>query len=177
MVSVSIVGELAAAVAKQLGLSDDEIALARLTAEYRDIGKAAIPDEILSKPGPLDDQEWAFMKRHTLMGERILGRSPALVRIALLVRATHERVDGTGYPDGLHGNEIPLISRIVAVVDAYDAMTAQRVYRTPLSSEQAIGELRRCVGSQFDTTVIDAFITVYRAAATAPTDRHTPLAA
>jgi diguanylate cyclase (GGDEF)-like protein len=179
---VSNVGRLAAAVARQLGLSEDEVTLARLTAELHDVGKTAIPDAILNKPGPLDPAEWEFMKRHTLIGERILAAAPALARVAPLVRATHERSDGTGYPDGLHENEIPLSARIVAVVDAYDAMTADRPYRTPLTSDQAISELRRCAGSQFDPAVTDAFIAVYKAAANkaaaaARSDRDAPLAA
>jgi diguanylate cyclase (GGDEF)-like protein len=168
---VNNVGRLAAAVARQLGLSADEITLARLTAELHDVGKTAIPDAILNKPGPLDPEEWEFMKRHTLIGERILAAAPALARVAPLVRATHERSDGTGYPDALHEKDIPLSARIVAVVDAYDAMTADRPYRTPLTSDQAIAELRRCAGSQFDATVVDAFITVQHAAtANAATD-------
>jgi diguanylate cyclase (GGDEF)-like protein len=179
---VSNVGRLAAAVARQLGLSEDEVTLARLTAELHDVGKTAIPDAILNKPGPLDPEEWEFMKRHTLIGERILAAAPALARVAPLVRATHERSDGAGYPDGLRENEIPLSARIVAVVDAYDAMTADRPYRTPLTGDQAIAELRRCAGSQFDRTVTDAFITVHRAAAAktaaaATADRDAPLAA
>jgi len=165
---VSNVGRLAAAVAHQLCLSDDEVTLTRIAAELHDIGKTAIPDAILNKPGPLDEEEWAFIRRHTLIGERILAAAPALARIAPIVRATHERVDGTGYPDRLGQDEIPLTARIVAVVDAYDAMTSDRPYRQPLTSDQAIAELLRCAGSQFDPIVVDAFITVHRPAADQP---------
>jgi HD-GYP domain-containing protein (c-di-GMP phosphodiesterase class II) len=159
---LSNVGRLAEAVARQLGLSDDEVTLTRLTAELHDIGKTAIPDAILDKPGTLDADEWEFMRRHTLIGERILAAAPALARIAPLVRATHERADGAGYPDGLRAEEIPLSSRVVAVVDAYDAMTSKRAYSLPLTPNEAIDELRRCAGTQFDTTVTEAFIAVWQ---------------
>ena len=99
----------------------------------------AIPDAILHKPGPLDAQEWAFMRRHTLIGERILSAAPALVPVAKLVRSSHERFDGGGYPDGLAGDEIPLGSRIVAVCDAYDAMTSDRSYRRAMSRRGGAG--------------------------------------
>jgi HD-GYP domain-containing protein (c-di-GMP phosphodiesterase class II) len=156
----SNVGRLAVAVAEKLGLSHDEVTLTRLTAELHDIGKTAIPDEILDKPGRLDDSEWAFVKQHTVIGERIVSAAPALARIASLVRATHERPDGTGYPDGLRRDEIPLSSRIVAVVDAYDAMTSMRSYSAVLTPEQAAAELSRCAGTQFDAAVVAAFVDV-----------------
>ena len=159
---LSNVGRLAQAVAHKLGLSDDEVTLTRLTAELHDIGKTAIPDAILDKPGPLDADELAFVRRHTIIGERILAAAPTLARIAPLVRATHERADGAGYPDGLAADEIPLSARIVSVVDAYDAMTSKRPYSLPLTPEQAIEELRRCAGSQFDPVVADAFIAVWQ---------------
>jgi len=158
---LSNVGRLAVAVARKLGLSDEETTLTRLTAELHDIGKTAIPDSILDKPGPLDPDERLFIRRHTIIGERILAAAPALARVAPLVRATHERPDGQGYPDGLHGDQIPLTSRIVAVVDAYDAMTSKRAYSLPLSPEQAIDELRRCAGTQFDPMVAEAFIAIW----------------
>ena len=94
-----------------------------------DVGKVAIPDAILDKPGPLDEDEWAFMRRHTIIGERILHAAPALAAAAPLVRSRHERFDGTGYPDGLAGDDIPLGARIIAVCDAYDAMISDRPYR------------------------------------------------
>ena len=110
---LSHVGTLAEAVARKLGLSEDAVLLTRLTAELHDVGKTAIPDAILDKPGPLDDDEWALMKRHTIIGERILAAAPALARVAPLVRSTHERVDGAGYLDGLVGDAIPLSSHRV----------------------------------------------------------------
>ncbi len=177
---VSNVVRLATAVAQQLRLSEKEVALTRLTAELHDIGKTAIPETILNKPGPLDDEEWTFMRRHTLIGERILSAAPTLARIAPLVRSTHERSDGSGYPDGLSEDQIPLSARIVAVADAYDAMTAGRPYAPAVTREQATAELRRCAGTQFDPSVIDAFIAVLQAAkdksASSPHDQ-TPIAA
>ena len=155
---------LAVAVARKLGLSEPEVTLTRLTAELHDIGKTAIPDAILDKAGPLDADEWAFMRRHTVIGERILAAAPALAEVAPLVRATHERSDGAGYPDGLQESEIPFSSRIVAVVDAYDAMTSKRAYSPMRTPEQAIAELRRCSGSQFDPAVAEAFIAVWQEA-------------
>ena len=125
-----------------------------------DIGKAAIPDTILEKPGPLDPQEWAFVRRHTEIGERILAAAPALIRIAPIVRSTHERLDGNGYPDGLAGEEIPLPARIVSVADAFDAMVTERPYRRALSPGAALAELRRCAGTQFDPDVVEAFAAV-----------------
>ncbi len=157
---LSNVGRLAEAVARKLGLTDEEITLTKLTAELHDIGKTAIPDAILDKPGPLDDDEWRFMRRHTIIGERILAAAPALAEVAPLVRATHERTDGAGYPDGLLGAEIPLSARIISVVDAFDAMTSKRPYSIPLTPDKAIDELRRCAGSQFDPVVAEAFIAV-----------------
>jgi diguanylate cyclase (GGDEF)-like protein/PAS domain S-box-containing protein len=148
---------LAEAVADRLDLSDEELAPLLQAASLHDVGKAAIPDEILNKAGPLDDAEWAFMKRHTVIGERILASAPALTRASKLVRWSHEHFDGTGYPDQLAGEDIPLGSRIIAVCDAYDAMVSDRPYRAPLTSVQALAELRRCAGTQFDAQVVTVF--------------------
>ena len=111
----------------------------------------------MSKAGPLNEEEWGFMRRHTVIGERILGAAAALSSVAKLVRSSHERWDGDGYPDGLAGEEIPLGSRVIAVCDAYDAMTTDRPYRRALSSQDAIEELRNCAGTQFDPQVVDVF--------------------
>ena len=126
-------------------------------AELHDIGKVAIPDTILSKPGPLDEEEWEFMRRHTIIGQRIVCAAPALAGVGEIIRASHERWDGNGYPDGLTAREIPLAARIIAVCDAYDAMTSDRPYRRALASEMALAELRRCAGSQFDVRAVEAF--------------------
>jgi diguanylate cyclase (GGDEF)-like protein len=148
---------LAHAVATKLDLPDDQVAPLLQAASLHDVGKAAIPDEILNKPGPLDAEEFEFMRRHTMIGERILVGAPALANAAKLVRSSHERFDGGGYPDGLREDEIPLGSRIISVCDAYDAMTSHRPYRHAMSSDGALSELSGCAGTQFDPEVVDAF--------------------
>jgi diguanylate cyclase (GGDEF)-like protein len=151
------VAELCEAVGRRLSLGDEELAPLLQAATLHDVGKAAIPEAILTKPAKLTEEEWAFMRQHTLIGERILGVAPALARAARIVRSSHERVDGNGYPDKLAGDEIPRGSRIVAVCDAYDAMVSKRPYRQPMSQEVALAELRSCAGSQFDPDVVEAF--------------------
>jgi diguanylate cyclase (GGDEF)-like protein/PAS domain S-box-containing protein len=147
-------------VAERLGMPEEERAPLLQAASLHDVGKVAIPDVIINKPGPLDAEELAFMRRHTLIGERILSEAPALTRAASLVRWSHERIDGNGYPDGLKGDQIPLGSRIVAVCDSYDAMVSSRPYREPMSPEEARAELRRCAGDQFDPEVVEVFCEV-----------------
>jgi PAS domain S-box-containing protein/diguanylate cyclase (GGDEF)-like protein len=154
------VADLAAATATMLGLSREDVACTRIAAELHDIGKTALPEAILTKTGPLDQEELNFVRRHSLIGERILAAAPALARIAPVVRASHERPDGKGYPDGLVTDEIPIASRIVAVVDAFDAMVSARPYKTAMTVTQAIAELHRCAGTQFDGGVIEAFTQV-----------------
>ena len=150
------VSELAEATAQHLGLDQDQISDLRLAARLHDIGKVAVPDSILDKASALDAQEFSLIHRHTLVGERILAATPALKHIAGIVRATHERWDGTGYPDGLTGSEIPLIARIVSTADAYQAMTGERPNHSAMPPGHAIEELRRCAGTQFDPGVIAA---------------------
>ena len=158
----SSLGELAEATALRLSISHEIVEQVRHAAELHDVGKVAVPDAILDKPGPLDAGEWAFIRRHTLIGERIIAAAPALTRVAALVRASHERWDGTGYPDALAGEAIPLGARIVAVVDAFDAMTRPRPYAIRCAPEHAIEELRRCAGTQFDPVVVDAFAEAFQ---------------
>jgi HD-GYP domain-containing protein (c-di-GMP phosphodiesterase class II) len=122
-----------------------------------DVGKLAVPDSILDKAGPLDGDEWSFICRHPLIGQRILAATPGLAGAAALVRASHERPDGCGYPDGLSGDDIPLGARIVAVCDAYRAMTSERPYRGAMTAAAALDELRQGAGSQFDPVVVAAF--------------------
>jgi two-component system, cell cycle response regulator len=122
-----------------------------------DIGKAAIPAAILDKSGPLDEREWEFMRRHPTIGERIALAAPALAGTAAIIRSTHERIDGHGYPDGLTGQNIPIGSRIIAVCDAFDAMTSDRSYRPAISTDAALDELKRHAGTQFDATVVEEF--------------------
>jgi two-component system cell cycle response regulator len=117
----------------------------------------AIPEEILAKTGSLDEEEWGFVKRHTLIGERIVGSAPALAGVASMIRSTHERWDGEGYPDGLAGEEIPLGARAIFVCDAFEAMTAGRPYAEACTRGEAIMELRACSGTQFDPDLVEAF--------------------
>ncbi len=154
---ISGVAELAEAVARRLGLDEEQIDHVRHAAALHDVGKMAIPDAILDKPAALDESEWAFIRRHTIIGERIVAAAPALRPVAALVRSSHERWDGAGYPDALAGCEIPLGARIVSVCDAFDAMVADRPYRAGMDAADALAELRRCAGSQFDPDVVDAF--------------------
>jgi diguanylate cyclase (GGDEF)-like protein len=162
------VASLARAVGTRLGLMPQALEELARAAELHDVGKMAIPDAILNKPGPLDDEEWAFMRRHTLIGEGILSAAPALVPVAKLVRSSHERWDGAGYPDRLAGEAIPLGARIVAVCDAYDAMTEDRAYRKAMSQEAALAELRASAGTQFDADVVEAFCEALIEAPAAP---------
>ena len=154
------IGELALAVGRELEMGPEGLDEVARAAELHDVGKVAVPDAILDKPGSLDPVEWSFMRRHPLIGERILLAAPALRPVARLVRSSHERWDGGGYPDGLRGDEIPLGARVVAVCDAFDAMTTERPYRDPVSEDDAVAELRRCSGTQFDPVVVDAFCRV-----------------
>ncbi|MDQ3933099.1 MAG: diguanylate cyclase [Actinomycetota bacterium] len=155
------VRDLCASVADELELLPEEKAPLLQAASLHDVGKVAIPDAILNKPGPLNDEEWEFMRRHTIVGERILSAAPALVEAAKIVRSTHERFDGWGYPDGLTAERIPLGARVIAVCDAFDAMVSPRPYRVKVTPEQAVEELRRCAGAQFDPRVVEAFCAVY----------------
>jgi len=154
------VAALAAGTAGVLGLAEHEIKRVVIAAKLHDVGKLAIPDSILNSSEALADDEWQFMRQHTLIGEHILKAAPALSSAAPLVRASHERYDGTGYPDRLAGPAIPLAAQIIAVCDAYDAMTSVRPYSPAISHTDAMIELRRCAGSQFDPKVVDAFCTV-----------------
>jgi diguanylate cyclase (GGDEF)-like protein len=167
---ISRVARLAKATAELLDLPEHEITRVGLAAQLHDIGETAIPESILAKPAPLDDEESAFMRRQPVIGERIIVAAPSLANTANLVRSSHERFDGTGYPDGLAGADIPLGSRIIAVCDAYDAMIAPRPYRHPMSIPDALRELQTCAGSQLDPDVVNAFATV-------PLDEETAVAA
>ena len=150
------VGELAARISRQLGLDDAQVELTRLAASLHDLGKLAIPEEILRKPSALNESECLVLQRHPQIGFRML-ESLGVEPIADWVLHHHERWDGAGYPDRLRGEEIPLGARIIFVADAYDAMTSERVYRRPLAPEEALEELERCSGSQFDPAIVEAF--------------------
>ena len=150
------VGELAARIARRLGSDESQIELTRLAASLHDLGKLAIPEEILRKPSELNESERLVLQRHPQIGYRML-ESLGVEPIAEWVLHHHERWDGDGYPDRLRGEEIPLGARIIFVADAYDAMTSERVYRKPLSPREALEELERCSGSQFDPQIVEAF--------------------
>jgi diguanylate cyclase (GGDEF)-like protein len=151
-----MVGELAARVATRMGLDAEAIELTRLAGSLHDLGKLAIPEEILRKPGPLNEAERLVLERHPQIGYRMLD-SLGVEPVATWVLHHHERWDGNGYPDRKAGTDIPLGARILFVADAYDAMTTDRVYRGRLSHERAIAELERCAGTQFDPRVVAAF--------------------
>jgi diguanylate cyclase (GGDEF)-like protein len=152
--------ELVRAVGTSLGVADAELEDIALAAELHEVGKLAIPDSILRKPGPLTEEEWRFVRRHPLIGERILSSAPALAKVSRIVRSTHERIDGTGYPDQLAGDEIPLGARVVGACAAFVAMTSDLPYRSARTVEEAIDELRRCAGTQFDADVVEALVSV-----------------
>ena len=154
----SDVGDLALLVARRLRMSAEHIDEVVRAAELHDVGKVGIPDAILDKPAELDRDEWDFIRQHTLLGERILNAAPALRPVANIVRSSHERWDGGGYPDGLIAHQIPLGARIVSVCDAYEAMVSDRPYRRALGHDAACAELRREAGHQFDPQVVEAFL-------------------
>jgi hypothetical protein len=141
--------DAAAAVARELGLSEREVTDVKHVALLHDIGKIALPDGILRKPGPLDDEEWQIMRRHPVHGAEMIAALPGLCHLAPMVRAEHERWDGKGYPDGLAGEQIPPASRITLACDAYHAMTSDRPYRRALGREKARAEIANGLGSQF----------------------------
>ncbi len=170
------VAHLAEQVATRLGLSQLQVAETRRAAELHDIGKIAVPDAILDKRSTLTPDELEFIRRHTIIGERILQAAPSLVGVAELVRSSHERYDGSGYPDRLRGDQIPIGARIIAVCDSFDAMCTDRTYRSGKSEAAAEAELRRCSGTQFDPVVVDAFLAARHEDA-APLAAASPLAA
>src|SRR6185437_13603838 len=147
----------AAEIAGRLGWAGADLAYLRVAAMLHDVGKVALPDTILRKPGPLDEREYEEVKMHPVVGADFINRVDGLSLIALWVRHSHEHVDGSGYPDGLSGEDIPLASRILLVADAYDAMTSDRPYRGAIPHAQAVEELRRNAGRQFDPRCVEAF--------------------
>ncbi len=152
--------ELSAAVARRLGLSEEEITAVKQAALLHDIGKIGVIDIILNKPGPLDEEEWEAMQEHTKIGERIVSSIESLAHLAPIIRATHERWDGKGYPDGLSGEEIPLASRIIFACDSFHAIISDRPYREALNIREALEEVRRNSGTQFCPSVVRVLLEV-----------------
>ena len=152
------VAEMVEATGRALGMCERELEGLRSAALFHDIGKIGIPDRILNKPGPLDDAEWALMKRHPVVGAQILAPLDFLAQSIPIVRHEHEHWDGSGYPDGLAGEQIPLGARVILVCDAYHAMTSDRPYRTALDPQEALRRLREGAGRQFDPRVVEAFL-------------------
>jgi diguanylate cyclase (GGDEF)-like protein/putative nucleotidyltransferase with HDIG domain len=154
----AFVVDMAKTVAAAIGLDEVEVERIGHAALLHDIGKVGMPDRVLHKPGPLAGEEWDVMREHPVIGERILRAIPGMGSVARIVRHEHERFDGTGYPDGLAGEEIPLGSRIILACDAYHAMTSDRPYRAGFGHGQAVAELVRCAGSQFDPRIVAALV-------------------
>ncbi len=147
-------------IAREMGCSDGLIQDIRWGARLHDIGKIGVPDAILNKPGALTEAEWKVMREHPILGEGILSSVERIRGVADLVRHHQERWDGTGYPDGLRGEQIPLGARVLAVVDAYGAITEARPYKPARPHEEAVAEIRRCAGTQFDPQVVDVFLSI-----------------
>ena len=157
--------QLSLEVADHLGLDQARCRTVEFAALLHDVGKIAVPKEIINKAGPLDDHEWEIIKTHTIEGQRLLDQVGGFMReVGEVVRGSHEHWDGRGYPDGLAGEQIPLEARIVSTCDAFDAMTTTRSYREAMSREDAIAELERCAGHQFDPTIVAALVAVIRSA-------------
>jgi putative nucleotidyltransferase with HDIG domain len=154
------IADLAVAVGAELGLPRAELRSVRLGALLHDVGKIGVPEAILNKPGRLTDDEFAVMKRHTVIGAEIIAGIPGLADVVALVRCSHERWDGRGYPDGLIGTEIQRGACVIAVCDAFHAMTEDRVYRRAMPEADALAELRRCSGTQFMPAAVDALAAV-----------------
>ena len=157
------VAELSWSIAHELGFVDREAESARIAGHLHDIGKIGILDSIISKPGSLLPEEFAAMKRHTVIGASLVEQVAHLSVFAPSVRSHHERWDGSGYPDGLAGEAIPLEARIICIADSFDAMTSARSYREQLDARSAVDEIRRCSGTQFDPRLVDAFVHLFSA--------------
>ena len=164
------VAEIATRIALHLGLSAAEARMVGLVGRLHDVGKVGVPDAILRKPSALTPEEWQVMKQHSAIGADVVGRVPALRGIASSIRGHHERWDGSGYPDGLQGEAIPLGARIIAVADAYSAMTTDRPYRKALDTTGARSELQRYAGAQFDPRIVEALEVVLKPPALEPSN-------
>lgn len=152
------VAELMAGLASQMCMSSDEISLAFIVGLIHDIGKIKIPSDVLNKPGSLTDEEFETMKRHAQYGAEMLTIIEGAEAVVPVIHHHHERYDGRGYPKGLRGEQIPLLSRMLAICDTFDAMTTNRCYKEPVTLEECIEEIKMCSGTQFDPTICDLFI-------------------
>jgi HD-GYP domain-containing protein (c-di-GMP phosphodiesterase class II) len=151
------VGDLSRRLAQHLGLSDEAVQNISLAGRLHDLGKLLISAETLNKPGSLDEAEWAKVRRHPERGAHIVGKFPSLSSLARIILLHHERIDGTGYPYGLVGSDIPFEARLIAIVDAFHAMTVPRAYSQARGADRALVELQRCAGTQFDAEIVEAF--------------------
>lgn len=149
--------QYAVSTARELSLSESEVAAVQLAAIFHDVGKVGIPDNILNKPSQLTDDEWKIIKEHPIIGAKLIQEIATLTPVIPGILYHHERYDGKGYPNGLAGENIPIVAQIIAVADAYQAMTSDRPYRKALGRDHAMGELRRCAGTQFNPRVVEAF--------------------
>jgi putative nucleotidyltransferase with HDIG domain len=156
------VGVMAEVVASRLGWDEADTEVLRLGAALHDVGKLVVPERILRKPEPLDEDELAEMRRHPEEGARMVARHPSLQLVVPVVLYHHERWDGSGYPVGIEGEAIPAEARVLALVDAFDAMTTDRSYRRALPEEAAVAELERCAGTQFDPEIVRVFVDAWR---------------
>ena len=152
---------IAEAIARRLNWDEERLELLQLGGPLHDVGKLAIPDELLRKPGRLDDEEMAQIREHPRLGARILLRLSAFRDALPYVLYHHERWDGTGYPSGKAGEEIPLEARVLAIADAFDAMTSDRPYRRALTRDEALAEIDRCAGTQFDPRIAEVFLELF----------------
>ena len=159
---------LAESIALSLGWSEERLALLHVGGPLHDIGKLAISDEVLSKPGRLDEDELAQIREHPKLGARLLLRVAAFRQALPYVLYHHERWDGTGYPTGRAGEQIPVEARVLAIADAFDAMTSDRPYRRALSREEALAEVERCSGTQFDPQIVQVFLELFAEAERLP---------
>ena len=148
--------ELSLGIADRLNLAREDFAALEWAAKLHDIGRLALPDSALNKVTVLNDEEWVAMRQHPVLGSRIVGAIDELAYVSTVIRHHHERLDGTGYPDGLHGEAIPYLSRVIAVADAYSAMTSDRSFRERMTPDEAMRELTNCAGSHYEPDVVEA---------------------